>query len=166
MKELNTLTVSLEQTSSGQRDAIEQLVSSSSSLFKEVGFQFSDHVNTEVSKLSSVAEKLAGSATEIADNFSGSAIEMSSLGDAFGLSVQLFNASNEKLIENLLRIEESLDKSTTRSDDQLAYYVAQARDIIDHSMLSQKEIFEELRHLGKSTASAQSIEQPTLTETV
>jgi hypothetical protein len=35
----------------------------------------------------------------------------------------------------------------TRSDGQLAYYVAQAREIIDLSMSSQKEIVEELRQL-------------------
>ena len=34
-----------------------------------------------------------------------------------------------------------------RSDGQLAYYVAQAREIIDLSMGSQKEIIEELRQL-------------------
>jgi hypothetical protein len=35
----------------------------------------------------------------------------------------------------------------SRSDEQLAYYVAQAREIIDLSILSQKEVFEELRQL-------------------
>ena len=34
-----------------------------------------------------------------------------------------------------------------RSDDQLAYYVAQAREVIDLSLMSQKEIVEELRQL-------------------
>ena len=34
-----------------------------------------------------------------------------------------------------------------RSDEQLAYYVAQAREIIDLSIMSQKEVFEELRQL-------------------
>ena len=35
----------------------------------------------------------------------------------------------------------------SRSDGQLAYYVAQAREIIDLSMSSQKVIIEELRQL-------------------
>jgi hypothetical protein len=34
-----------------------------------------------------------------------------------------------------------------RSDEQLAYYVAQAREIIDLSIMSQKDIFDELRQL-------------------
>ena len=149
MGDLNTLFSSLEQTSTGQRDAVEMLVTSSAAMLKDVGSQFTDHVESEVSVLSGIAENLAGSATQIADNFAGSATEMSSLGEVFSFAVQLFNESNEKLVENLSRIEESLEKSTSRSDDQLGYYVAQAREIIDHSMSSQKEIFEELRELGQ-----------------
>ena len=63
------------------------------------------------------------------------------------MAVQSFNAANEKLGSNLDRIEIALDKSMLRSDGQLAYYVAQAREIIDLSMSSQKEIVEELRQL-------------------
>jgi hypothetical protein len=53
-------------------------------------------------------------------------------------------------MENLGRIEESMDKTTERSDEQMSYYVAQAREIIDQSMLSQREIIEELRRLGQT----------------
>jgi hypothetical protein len=40
----------------------------------------------------------------------------------------------------------------TRSDEQLAYYVAQAREVIDLSIASHKEIFEELRKLPSAAA--------------
>jgi hypothetical protein len=41
----------------------------------------------------------------------------------------------------------------TRSDEQLAYYVAQAREVIDLSLLSQKQIVEDLQRLaGRSEA--------------
>jgi len=151
MEELNTLIGSLEQSSTGQREAVEMLIDSSSNMLKNVGSQFTDHVGSEVTKLSGIAESLAGSATEIADNFAGSAVEMSSLGEAFGFAVQLFNESNSALIENLTRIESSLENSSSRSDEQLGYYVAQARDIIDHSLMAQKEIFEELRQLSQES---------------
>ena len=75
--------------------------------------------------------------------------EMASLGEAFGVAVEQFNKSNEALIDNLSNIENDLEKSSNRSDEQLAYYVTQAREIIDHSMMSQKEIFEEMRHLSR-----------------
>jgi hypothetical protein len=161
MTELDTLAGSLQQSTSGQREAMESLVNASADMLKDVGAQFSGHVGSEVSKLSAIAENLAGNASEIADNFAGSAVEMSSLGEAFTLAVNLFNESNTSLVENLNRIEQSLDKSTARSDDQLAYYVAQAREIIDHSMLSQKEIFDELRQLGQQgdTPAAQVLEE-------
>lgn len=137
MEELNTLSSSLQQASTGQREAIDSLVSSSGALMQDVATQFTDHIASELSTISGVAE-----------NFAGSATEMSSLGEAFGVAVQLFNESNGKLVASLNRIEESMDKSTSRSDEQMGYYVAQAREIIDHSMSSQREIFEELRQLS------------------
>ena len=170
MEELNTLIGSLEQSSTGQREAVEMLIDSSSNMLKDVGSQFSGHVGSEVTKLSGIAESLAGSATEIADNFAGSAVEMSSLGEAFGFAVQLFNESNNALIENLTRIESSLENSSSRSDEQLGYYVAQARDIIDYSLMAQKEIFEELRQLSqeskKKTGQEKSREKESLIEDV
>jgi hypothetical protein len=53
------------------------------------------------------------------------------------------------MIEHLTRIEESMERSGTRSDEQMAYYVAQAREIIDQSMLSQKDIIEDMRRLQR-----------------
>jgi hypothetical protein len=45
----------------------------------------------------------------------------------------------------LQRIEQALGKSMTRSDEQLAYYVAQAREIIDLSIGSQKDVLDALQ---------------------
>jgi hypothetical protein len=79
-------------------------------------------------------------------------VEVSALGETFGFAVRSFNDANEKLIASLQRIEGALDKSMARSDDQLAYYVAQAREIIDLSIMSQKEVVEELRQLPAKQA--------------
>jgi hypothetical protein len=133
IESLDALFKSLEQNSIGQRDAVEKLVHSSSSMLRDVGNHFTKNVESEVDKLS-----------VISDNFSGSAVEMASLGDAFSHSVELFNQSTGCLIENLSRIEESLNTSTNKSDDQMAYYIAQAREIIDHSMSSQQGIIDQL----------------------
>jgi hypothetical protein len=56
---------------------------------------------------------------------------------------------------SLQKIEASLDKSSARSDEQLAYYVAQAREIIDLSLMSQKEVVDELRQIGKPALAVQ-----------
>jgi hypothetical protein len=50
----------------------------------------------------------------------------------------------------LQRIEGTLTQSIARSDEQLAYYVAQAREIIDLSLMSQKQIVDDLRQLARA----------------
>ena len=56
-----------------------------------------------------------------------------------------FSQTNEQLMAQLQRIEQALGQSMTRSDEQLAYYVAQAREIIDLSIGSQKDVLEALQ---------------------
>jgi len=43
-----------------------------------------------------------------------------------------------------------------RSDEQLAYYVAQAREVVDLSMLSQKQILENLQQFSAQQAGAEA----------
>ena len=74
---------------------------------------------------------------------------MASLAEGFGLAVEQFSQSNARLVEQLASIGESMDASSARSDEQMGYYVAQAREIIDQSLLSQREVFEELRELSQ-----------------
>ena len=73
--------------------------------------------------------------------------------------MRLFGESNDKLVAHLERIEAALDKSIARGDEQLAYYVAQAREVVDLSTMSQKQIVENLRELASqraATAGAQA----------
>ena len=66
-------------------------------------------------------------------------------------------ASHEQLVQGLKRVEEAIGQSLTRSDEQLAYYVAQAREVIDLSISAQQGIVEDLRRLRgpvKATAGA------------
>ncbi|MFT6274451.1 MAG: hypothetical protein ACJAZ0_000540 [Halioglobus sp.] len=137
MQQLDSLSCSLEQTSQGQREALENMVSSCAGLLQKIGDRFDQQVASQVEEMSGAA-----------DNFSGSATEMASLGEAFTVAVNLFTESNGKLMESLSGIEQSLENANTRSDEQMNYYVAQARQIIDQSMASQREIFDELRKLS------------------
>ncbi len=61
---------------------------------------------------------------------------------------RLFSQSNDKLVGHLQRIEGALGKSIARSDEQLAYYVAQAREVIDLSIMSQKQIVEDMQQIA------------------
>ena len=72
-------------------------------------------------------------------------VDVASLGESLGFAVRAFSQTNEQLMAQLQRIEEALDKSMTRSDEQLAYYVAQAREIIDLSIGSQKDVLDALQ---------------------
>jgi len=134
---LATLLDAVNHTAAEQRTAVDTLVTASADLLERVGTRFTDHVAAETGKLSGVAGQVTASAVEVA-----------SLGEAFGTAVQLFSASNDKLAEHLQRIEAALDKSMARSDEQLAYYVAQAREVVDLSMRSQKQVLEDLQQFA------------------
>lgn len=135
---LGTLLDAVNHASTEQRSAIDALVSASADVLERVGTRFTDQVGTDTDRLAGVAAQVTGSAVEVA-----------SLGEAFGFSVQLFSESSEKLGAQLQRIEAALGQSLTRSDEQLAYYVAQAREVVDLSVLSQKQIVEELQQLTR-----------------
>lgn len=136
METLKSLLDVINHASHEQRAVIDSLVASSSGKLEAASTAFSENIASEAGKLS-----------EIAADVTSSAVDVASLAEAFGVAVHSFNAANEKLASNLDRIEVALDKSMSRSDGQLAYYVAQAREIIDLSMSSQKEIVDELRQL-------------------
>jgi hypothetical protein len=110
-------------------------------LLQQVGSQFSAQVGVESARMTAGAAQITGSAVEVA-----------SLGESFACAVQLFSESSAALVANLQRIEGALNKSTARSDEQLAYYVAQAREIIDLSLLSQKQIVDELQQIARRQA--------------
>jgi hypothetical protein len=134
---LETLLDAVNHASTEQRTAIDSLVAASAELLDRVGTRFTDKVDAETGKMADVAAQITGSAVEVA-----------SLGEAFGFAVQLFTESNDKLGAHLQRIEGALGKSIARSDEQLAYYVAQAREVIDLSIMSQKQIVEDLQQIA------------------
>jgi hypothetical protein len=140
---LGTLLDGVNRAATEQRGAIDAMVASSAAALESVGARFSAQVDAEAGKLADVAAQVTGSAIEVA-----------SLGEAFGFAVQLFSESNDKLGTQLQRIESALGASMSRSDDQLAYYVAQAREVIDLSILSQKQILEDLQRLSGQAAAA------------
>ncbi|MDO8284076.1 MAG: DUF802 domain-containing protein [Rhodoferax sp.] len=141
MATLGSLLDAINHASVEQRAVIDSLVASSAVALGQAGSQFAEKVDAEAVKLS-----------DIAANVTSSAVEVSALSESFSFAVKSFNDANEKLIANLQRIEGAMDKSMARSDEQLAYYVAQAREIIDLSLMSQKEVFEELRQLPAKQA--------------
>ncbi|MDR6455027.1 uncharacterized protein DUF802 [Variovorax beijingensis] len=145
METLGTLLDAVNHASTEQRSAVDALVGASADVLDRVGSRFTEKVDEETGKMAAVAAQITGSAVEVA-----------SLGEAFGFAVQLFSESNDKLVAHLQRVEGALGKSIARSDEQLAYYVAQAREVIDLSIMSQKQIVEDLQQIAGRQAAVGS----------
>ncbi|MBD9664248.1 DUF802 domain-containing protein [Variovorax sp. VRV01] len=145
METLGTLLDAVNHASTEQRSAVDALVGVSADVLDRVGSRFTEKVDEETGKMAAVAAQITGSAVEVA-----------SLGEAFGFAVQLFSESNDKLVAHLQRVEGALGKSIARSDEQLAYYVAQAREVIDLSIMSQKQIVEDLQQIAGRQAAVGS----------
>jgi hypothetical protein len=141
MDKINALLQTIQQSAGDQRAAIESLATAAATVMDQASQQFADTLGAQ-----------AGQSEAVAAQVVGSAVELSSLGASFNHGVQLFNTTNEKLIDSLQRIEDTLGRSIARSDEQLAYYVAQAREVIDLSITSQQGVIEDLRRLHSRQA--------------
>ena len=134
MDTLSTLLDAINHASTEQRSVIDALVSSSQASLAEASTTFHEHVAAETGKLGDIAAQVTASVVDVA-----------SLGETFGFAVRAFSETNDKLMANLQRIEAAIGQSMARSDEQLAYYVAQARELIDLSIGSQKDVLEALQ---------------------
>jgi hypothetical protein len=131
---LTTLLDAINHASTEQRGVIDALLVSSQASLAQTSERFQQHVAQETDKLGDIAAQVTASAVDVA-----------SLGECLGFAVRAFSQTNEQLMAQLQRIEQALGKSMTRSDEQLAYYVAQAREIIDLSIGSQKDVLDALQ---------------------
>ncbi|MDM8356383.1 DUF802 domain-containing protein [Pandoraea communis] len=143
---LGTLLDTVRHAGNEQRAAVDELVTTSAQLLERAGTNLGDAIAAQTEKLAAASAQVTGSAVEIA-----------SLGDAFGAAVQSFGESNTQLLEHLQRIEAALDKSMARSDEQLGYYVAQAREVVELSVMSQKQILENLQDMAQTRAQPGSV---------
>jgi hypothetical protein len=139
MAELDTLLNAQREATTTQSAAIENLARDSNRELTDVSRAFFSLVSEQTDKLNQVVSDITGSAHDVA-----------SLSDAFSLAVHLFSESSDKLVDNLQRIEASLEQSSARSDEQLAYYVEQAREVIDLSLTSQQDVLETLGALRQN----------------
>lgn len=128
---LDRLSTTVEQGAQDQQLTINTVLENSTQKLGELSAQFGEQLQSEVAKLSAAA-----------DYFSASSVEINSLGDGFEVAVTRFSESSQALIDNLNRMEATLEQSNQRSDEQFSYYIAQAREIIDHNLLSHKQIID------------------------
>ncbi len=145
MDTLNTLLGAVQHTATEQKAAIDRMVASTATWLDQAGARFTEQLSTESARMENMAAQLSGSAADVA-----------SLGEAFGTAVELFTQSTGQAVAQLQRVEEALAKSSARSDDQLAYYVAQAREVIDLSLLAQKQTVDELQRITAQQVAQQA----------
>jgi hypothetical protein len=136
---ISSLLQNVQQTTGEQRAAIESLVASATTVLNQTGAQFAQTLGAQ-----------AGRADEQTAQLATSTAELAALGQAFQQGVLLFSSTNEKLVDGLQRVEGAIGQHMARSDEQLAYYVAQAREVIDLSISAQQGLVEDMRLLRTS----------------
>ncbi|RYF26527.1 MAG: DUF802 domain-containing protein [Comamonadaceae bacterium] len=141
LETMSTLLDAVNHASVEQRGAIDALVATTSDLMERASGRFAETLQAQTDRMDGVAAQLTGSAVEVA-----------SLGEAFGGAVQQYGQSNEQLVAQLQRVEAALSKSLSRSDEQLDYYVAQAREVIELSVGAQKQIMDGLQSVAGQRA--------------
>jgi len=143
--QISNLLQQVQQTTGEQRTAIENLVGSATTVLDQVGQRFADTVGAQAGRAEAMAEQAAHSAGQLA-----------SLGKAFQQGAGQLAASHEQLVHSLQRVEGAIGQSLARSDEQLAYYVAQAREVVDLSISAQQGIVEDLRQMRGSRGPAKA----------
>lgn len=138
MQTVSTLLSTLQQAAGEQRAAIDALVQTSATRLDAVSERFAGQAEATGTQLGEAATRLAASATEIG-----------SLGQGFGAAVEAFQTSNAQLVQHLGALEERLGGVMTRSDEQLGYYVAQAREVIDLCLGAQKQVLDALQSAAR-----------------
>ena len=118
-------------TANSQQQAVESLINDAGKTLTDISAQFSTLVQAQSRQLA-----------KLGDDMTGSSQEVGALSEAFHQSVELFNTSNQQIAESLAHVQKALDNAGSRHDEQLAYYVAQAREVIDLSVSSQKDVIE------------------------
>lgn len=142
VQELDTLLENQRSTADSQREAVDTLISGAGETLTGISERF----NTLIQEQSQQLGKLG-------DDITGSSQEVGALSDAFMQAIELFSQSNEQVIAGLADIQAALDKAGNRHDEQLAYYVAQAREVIDLSVSAQKDVIDAAAALRRAESS-------------
>ena len=141
------MTDALSSNLQQQQTAGEQWLSTQQDTFTQIHQTFNERLEHGLAEI-----------TQSSDQLGESAVDMASLAEAFNGAVERFDSTNQTLLNGLQTIEKTLQKAGVRNDEQLNYYVTQARELIDHSALSQKQLLDQVQQLSqpKATADADS----------
>ncbi|MGP9833141.1 DUF802 domain-containing protein [Marinobacter sp. NSM] len=142
VQQLDSLLENQRSTADSQRNAVASLISGAGDTLTGISERF----NTLIQEQSQQLGKLG-------DDITGSSQEVGALSDAFAQAIELFSQSNQQVVASLADIQKALDNAGTRHDEQLAYYVAQAREVIDLSVSAQKDVIDAAAALRRAEPS-------------
>ena len=115
---------------------------------------FSEHTRAALASTGaefvSTVDAQTGRLAEVTGQFGSAAQELVALGEALGSAVAQFDSVAQRLADTLQHTAQGMEEAAGRSDEQLAYYVAQAREVIDHSALAQQKLLDQLREISRS----------------
>jgi len=90
---------------------------------------------------------------EAADLVRAGGAEMSAVAEMFAGAVDRYREASDRWLDSLGAIEEAIDrKERGEAADLLGTYLDQTREVFDHSLQFQRELFSELRALRSRTS--------------
>lgn len=152
LETLSTLLNAINHASTEQRGVIDALVATSQSTLTQTSSEFHSVLARSSENFQAYLTQESDKLGAVAAQVTASAVDVASLGETFAFAVRAFNDNSDKLSSNLQRIEAAIAQSMQRSDEQLAYYVTQARELIDLSISSQKDVLEALQKQSEGAA--------------
>lgn len=134
MRTLGAVLAALQQAAGEQRAAIDALLAGAAQQLEQAGQRFAAQSEASTGRLSEAAVQLAAGAAELG-----------SLGEGFTLAVEGFDRATGQWVRQCAALEQQLAEVATRSDEQLGYYVAQARELIELCLGGQKQVLDALQ---------------------
>ncbi|WP_372966089.1 DUF802 domain-containing protein [Marinobacter sp.] len=141
VQELGSLLESQRSNADNQRQAVDALISGAGETLRGISERFNLLIQEQSQQLGKLGEDISGSSQEVG-----------ALSEAFQQAVEVFSTSNTQLQGSLTSIQKALETASSRHDEQLAYYVAQAREVIDLSVSSQKDVIDAAAALHKGSS--------------
>lgn len=137
IKDLHALRTAINDDSVAQQTALSELMRNSLTALNKSSEQLSSHAESERDSLQNLSVDVAANTAEL-----------SVVAETLSAAVIQYGEVNTQLAEHLHKVDAALESSAARSDEQMNYYVAQAREIIDHTLLSHQQLVDQLRKLN------------------
>ncbi len=84
---------------------------------------------------------------DLSAQIQAASLDVAQLGASFAQSVETWRQTQERTMTQLGDLQQSLAEASSRSDDQLAYYIAQAREVVELSLSAQQPLLEALERV-------------------